>query len=202
MHKSVVVFDFDGVIVDSIKTVYSIYHQADTKFSMTDFSNRFMGNQNKPNAPLARDAFFYKYSPLAPTQPLINGIADAIEQLSQKYTLTINSSGHTELIKLFLQNNNLEQYFSEVAGFDIITSKVEKLKIVFERYQITPDRCVMVTDTLGDLREATEAGVKTIAVTWGLHTIDTLKRGNPTRIAKQPSELPSHVDAIFQKTSF
>ena len=50
-----------------------------------------------------------------------------------------------------------------------ITSKVEKFKMVEEKYGVAAADMVFVTDTLGDLREADTAGVPTVAVTWGAH---------------------------------
>jgi phosphoglycolate phosphatase len=46
-----------------------------------------------------------------------------------------------------------------------------------------------VCDTAGDVREAREAGVKTVAVTWGWHPRSRLERALPDVIIDDPNKL-------------
>lgn len=183
--------------MDSKEAVVSVYHEADPTFTMTVYGNRFKDNVNKPSMPLTRDAFFAKYKSLAPNLPIINGMSEVIIELAKNYILAINSSGHAELINQFLEKHHIKQYFTDVLGFDTVTSKVEKLNTLIEKHGITTNQCVMITDTLGDLREAAEAKIKTIAVTWGLHDISILQEGNPNFLAYTPLELPELVANSF-----
>ncbi len=48
-------------------------------------------------------------------------------------------------------------------------SKVEKFRMMEEKYGVRKNDMLFITDTLGDIREADKAGVPTIAVTWGAH---------------------------------
>ncbi|MBU1557929.1 hypothetical protein KKC45_03125 [Patescibacteria group bacterium] len=57
---------------------------------------------------------------------------------------------------------------------------------------------MFITDTLGDIREASEMDIKSIGVTWGFHNRETLKRGNPFNIAEKPEDLSSAIDNYFQ----
>jgi phosphoglycolate phosphatase len=47
----------------------------------------------------------------------------------------------------------------------------------------------MIGDALSDVRAAKEAGVASIAVTWGHQSLETLLRGEPEYIVKSPNEL-------------
>ncbi|MGS0757506.1 HAD family hydrolase, partial [Roseateles sp. GG27B] len=48
---------------------------------------------------------------------------------------------------------------------------------------------VLVTDTVGDVAEATEAGVRSVGVTWGMHTEEQLISAGAERVALWPQEL-------------
>lgn len=70
--------------------------------------------------------------------------------------------------------------------------------MVFAKYGVNSSNCVFITDTLGDLREASHTGVKAIAVDWGFHSRETLLKGEPFAIIDKPEELESAVSNIFQ----
>jgi phosphoglycolate phosphatase len=46
-----------------------------------------------------------------------------------------------------------------------------------------------VCDTVGDVLEAREAGVRTVGVAWGWHGEERLRRASPDRIVHAPSDL-------------
>jgi phosphoglycolate phosphatase len=75
---------------------------------------------------------------------------------------------------------------------------VEKIKMVFNKYGVSANNCLFVTDTLGDLLEAEKTGVEGIGVTWGFHGAETLKRGNPVALVDTPDELVAEIDRYFK----
>ncbi len=56
----------------------------------------------------------------------------------------------------------------------------------------------MITDTLGDLKEANQTGIKTIAVTWGVHQREKLKAGSPTVIIEEPTDLVNTCNMLLK----
>ena len=56
---------------------------------------------------------------------------------------------------------------------------------------VTQEDCVMVGDTTFDLDLAHAVGVRTVAVTWGVHTREVLLERNPTMMAFDMEELLS-----------
>jgi phosphoglycolate phosphatase len=46
-----------------------------------------------------------------------------------------------------------------------------------------------VCDTAGDIREAREAGVKAVAVTWGWHPRERLERAKPDAFIEKSEDL-------------
>ncbi|MEK9154423.1 MAG: HAD hydrolase-like protein, partial [Patescibacteria group bacterium] len=85
----------------------------------------------------------------------------------------------------------------EVMGADVHTSKSKKIEMVFKKYGITARKCVFITDTLGDMREAKSVGVGAIGVSWGFHARETLLQGEPFRIVAQPAEISPAISAYF-----
>jgi phosphoglycolate phosphatase len=85
-----------------------------------------------------------------------------------------------------------------VLGYDFHTSKVVKINYLLDKYKISPENSVFITDTLGDVREANECNVKSIGVTWGLHKEDTLKMGNPEKIIENPIDLFDAIEEILK----
>ena len=47
----------------------------------------------------------------------------------------------------------------------------------------------MIGDALSDVRAAKEAGVTSIAVTWGHQSLETLLRGEPDHVVHTPNTL-------------
>ena len=77
---------------------------------------------------------------------------------------------------------------AEVAGAETARSKVEKIHALLARF---PGQEVYwyVGDTAGDIREAREAGVTPLGVAWGWHEPEMLIAAGAERIAASPAEL-------------
>ena len=84
-------------------------------------------------------------------------------------------------------------------GSDVHKIKLEKIRMIFEKHGINSDDCVFVTDTLGDLREAKNAGLNCLAVTYGFHSKGTLKKGNPAGFIKTPEDIPIEIENYWKK---
>jgi phosphoglycolate phosphatase len=124
----------------------------------------------------------------------VDGIAEAIEKLHKNHRLVVVSSTISSPIKEYLDKYNISQYFEKIYGADIDVNKSSKIRMVFADFDATPVNCLFITDTLGDMREATRAGIKSVGVSWGFHKLDTLRKGNPVAIANTPGELLSLID--------
>jgi len=171
----------------------------------SDYKRRFEGNINDWQEPTHTKEcrndidFFAEYAPRMEAEVnVIPGMPEIIKQFAQSYMLIIISSTITAPIQQFIKKHNLAMYFTEVMGNDIHASKAEKIKMVFSKYGTDSAKCLFITDTLGDIKEATGVGVAAIGVTWGFQDKKTLLKGNPLFIAEKPEELPSIVSNYFQ----
>lgn len=207
MFKNFVFFDFDGVMVDSFNIAYDINRRMFPELTSEEYRRRFegninaeMGRLNKNNSSNMAD-FFGAYSGRVLKKKMINGIADVLNYLAQKYSLIIVSSTTTPIIKDYLQKYGVGQCFAEVLGNDVDKSKVKKFKKAFKQFKLTEKDCVFVTDTLGDIKEANEVNIKTIGVTWGVHSKSTLTLGRPMALVDKPKDIIFEVEKLFKNST-
>ncbi len=203
IKKKFILFDFDGVIADSFAPAYETIKLIYTGLTEEDYRKGFEGNINDWNGPLYSECrkdidFFSEYIPrFKECATIMPDVPQAIAELANKYTLIVISSTTTGPIKDFMEKYKLSGHFTEIMGNDIHESKVEKIKMVFDKYKIGPAESIFITDTLGDIKEAEKMGVKSIGVSWGFQSKDTLLKGNPLCIVEKPENLALAVQEFF-----
>src|SRR3989344_190270 len=210
--RKFVLFDFDGVIADSYAVGFETAKKICIHFTEKDFHSVFEGNAwERHEALMARKHgpecnheldWFSIFTPAFEEHAkLFAGMREVIEKLSHTYVLIIVSSTLTSPIQGFLEKDHIGRYFSEVMGADVHTSKHEKIKMILEKYGTSAPECIFITDTLGDMREAEEAGMRAIGVSWGFHTKETLMKGQPFRIVETPQEISPAITDYFAHSS-
>lgn len=206
--RKFVLFDFDGVIVDSLWLAFGTAKQVHPHFTLEKWLPMFEGNiyANYDHSECteacrpSQEEYFSIYSSRVGELTAFSGMPEAVARLSTKYGLAIVSSSISMDVFTTLKRLGLDAHFADVLGKDVHTSKVEKINTLLSRYEANADDCVFVTDTLGDMLEAEEAGLGAIGVSWGFLAKEKLERGKPFRIVDTPQELPAAVDAYFART--
>jgi phosphoglycolate phosphatase len=206
MAENFVLFDFDGVIADSHALSYELSRHFSPELDEHSYRALYESNifESLKQLPSWRDTlpqeYQRKFDPRMKGEVrLVHGMDNVIKTLHENYTLAIISSTSMRGITEFLQTYDLTDYFSDVLGRDTHHSKVEKMAMVFKKYDVTASQCIYITDTLGDMREAQEHGMGTIGCSWGVHPHETLKKGIPFRIVDHPRELPDAVADYFAR---
>lgn len=196
----IVFFDFDGVIVDSFSMCYEISNMIRPSTS-DEYKSMYEGNIY--HALAQREGgrtdidFFDEYIPRLAKHIPIAGVARDIEELSKDHTLIIVSSTVSKIIEDFLIEHNLRGHFKEILGSDVERSKVKKVRNSLLSHGVEPKNALFVTDTLGDIKEAAECDVKSIAVTWGFHNAEKLKEGDPYMIVDSHDGIGDAVRRYF-----
>ncbi len=199
-------FDFDGVIADSLGTVLSVHQDLLPGLKPEKYLKALEGNINDwdwkkdldPDADFKDVNFFDHYIPRMKREVVIfKGMDRVVQSLSENYNLVIISSSLSEIIAEFLEKNKIRDCFLKIMGSDIDPSKVKKIKMVFREYNIGPDQCVFITDTLGDAREANQVQVGVIGVGWGFHSKEILAQETCFRMVDRPEEIRSAVSDYF-----
>lgn len=141
--------------------------------------------------------------------PLIPGMADVVRALAPQCTLAVVSTNDIGAIRRILVDAGLASCFSHVFSGDVEPRKSVSIRRFLKDHGYTGsrmcspayrgtgesrpapsgDEVVLVTDTVGDIAEANEAGVRAIGVTWGMHTEQQLLTAGAERVAMWPQEL-------------
>ncbi|MFA5954418.1 MAG: HAD-IA family hydrolase [Patescibacteria group bacterium] len=202
--KNLLIFDFDGVIVDTFSTSYSVAQQLDGVDSLEDFRAALDGNifdyyKKRPHIDvnLQREKWFKIYGPKVLELMPVAGMVDLLTDLARQHVLTIVSSSSSDTISLFLEKYKFRELFEDVLGSNDHHSKVHKMNHIMNKFSITSEGALMITDTLGDIREAKVAGVESIAVSWGYHERERLLKGNPAALVHTPQELEKAISHFF-----
>ena len=201
-RRELVMFDFDGVIVDSLDVFSTAFIDACTAAGVEGFAtaddllavmedNFYAGMRargvddarvaevlRRLGEALIRARHWLKPFPLVP---------QVLEDLADARTVVVVTSSPTEVVEGWLRTHEVHGV-AEVAGAETARSKVEKIHALLARF---PGQEVYwyVGDTAGDIREAREAGVTPLGVAWGWHEPEMLIAAGAERVAVSPAEL-------------
>jgi phosphoglycolate phosphatase len=200
--KKLFLFDFDGVVVDSLELYENAVNRCLKTLGKPPFNNRsefldvFDHNFYEGIARKGVDvsAFTEVSARLAPDLDYsivtpVTKMAPVLETLMKNHILFVISSNSTYAIQRILSGIGYDRYFENILGLEFMLSKVEKIRHVTELLKTERDRTFYIGDTTGDIREAKNAGVRTVAVTWGWHSRETLEKTNPDFLVDSPEEL-------------
>ncbi len=209
--RTFVLFDFDGVIADSFMPLFEAACAVHPHFTEANYRTIWDGNiydawkklELECTDACRRDEkeFFAEFEFRKHRTTIFNGMEAVLRELAERHTLSIISSGVSMDIMAHLEKQELGRYFSDIFGKDVHFSKIQKINMLLDRYDITARDCVFVTDTLGDMREAREAGIDSIGVSWGFQPRERLERGSPFCIVDTPSQLPQAVCDYFARVT-
>lgn len=195
-NKKLVVFDFDGVIVNTLPFCFILYKEHNPNLTWKEYQDFSRGNflDSVKNAidkksHIVPDNFYEKYQEKVDNMEVVDILSKTVVFLSQNYPVSIVSSTPSKIIKDFLIKKNLEGYFSDILGSDIHSDKTIKINSLLKKYNIFPENTVFIADSLGDILEGNKSGVNSIGVTWGIHDKKTLEKGNPIAIIDDPRDL-------------
>ena len=194
-----IIFDFDGVIVNSYETNYQSQKKRFPGITREDHKIFFEGNVHQireeriRNGELQEDKTVDLHSIMRDyflnKQEMKTDIIHTLEQLNKQYQLYIVTSFVEEYVNEFLDKHHITYLFTDVMGIETDKKKDKKFMMLFEKYNHTVDECIFVTDTLGDIKEANKVGMQTIALDSGFHEKYRLQKGNPYKIISKFTEL-------------
>lgn len=210
MGKPFILFDFDGVLVDTFSHNITVFNELLPAMTREEMLDLYDGNGIATAiAYLERmgvddiEGFIrriaLRFSELSGEVAMTEPARRVVESLSGNYEMMIVSTSREEGIEGCLQRSGMSGYFRKVYGQLAHRSKVEKIRMVFAEHGAAPDQCLFVTDTLGDILEAHEAGIKTLAVTWGFHGRERLAKGNPWAIVDSHKDINNKVENFFSR---
>ncbi|MBX9675184.1 MAG: HAD-IA family hydrolase [Methylotenera sp.] len=126
--------------------------------------------------------------------PLFDGAKETIIELNRRgYKLAVATGKGRRGLNLALQHCGLTNYFHATRTVDECFSKPhpQMLDELMDLLVATPERTLMIGDTSYDLQMAQNAGVASVAVSFGAQTQDKLVGYNPLKIFDQFNGLSS-----------
>lgn len=204
MNGNTIIFDFDGTIADSFDETIEIFYEITKRKVRLDDSEvarlrklSLLQVARELRVPIWKGLLLHRQARTRQWQyrdeirPFA-GIADALKNLHEAgdhlFILTTNGSRNVEY---FLQKYGLSQYFENVyAGIGLFRKK-HALRKFARQHHLKPEACFYVGDESQDIDAAKQAGMKTVAVSWGYNDISLLRTKQPDLVVAEPKEFVS-----------
>ncbi|MDO5690750.1 MAG: HAD family hydrolase [Tissierellia bacterium] len=215
--KKLWIFDLDGTVLDSLSTIGNHANEVLKEWGYEEIPlpeyRRFVGNGAKNLANLvcqtrgieeARRSEFhriycqrYDEEPVGATIPF-PGIPEFLQAVKDRGgVLAILSNKPDKAANLVMEAIYGKGFFDLVLGQrDDYPHKPNPagLYYLMERFGFTKEETIYFGDMDVDIETGRNAGVDTIAVTWGFRSREELKRWNPKRMVDQVEELYALLD--------
>jgi phosphoglycolate phosphatase len=195
-------FDFDGVLVDSLdvyeKTVTDCLIKIGQPLTRgrEEFLELFEDNfyQSLENKGVDLDVFmkaaedilanvdYSKMKPFSAMLPILN-------ELKNNHLLIVISSNDSPTIQEALRLYHFNGIFQEILGSDFMLSKKEKILYAAKKYNVALKNIYYIGDTTGDIKEGKQASVQTVGITWGWHSKEKMVAAQPDYLFDDPQEL-------------
>ncbi len=203
MGKPLYIFDFDGVIADSLSLCLQACEYAASQYGCQlrlerdcwefldevtfEAMARSLGFEDEMVEGFAGHVFAYNRRATPP--PVFAGMGEALSELSTCGELVVVSANHSGMIAGSLAAAGLADMVTQVIGGEIPGSKSVKLARLLSASSVAAEDSWMVGDGVSDIRAAHESGCRAAAVSWGWQSPGRLASMSPERIVTHPFEL-------------
>ncbi|MDQ3202892.1 MAG: HAD-IA family hydrolase [Pseudomonadota bacterium] len=212
MHPSdyrLLIFDWDGTLADSIGRIVESMHVASERSGFQlrdDFAVKGIIGLGLPEAirtlyPGIEDeqlivfrqhyADHYIASEAVPS-PLFEGVEESMEAFrADGYHLAVATGKARRGLDRVLKSHGWEAFFDITRAADETASKPHPLMLeqIVAHCGVRPEQALMVGDSSFDLQMARNAGMDSVAVSYGAQSIDALKLFEPRLAIDRFSEL-------------
>lgn len=202
------VFDFDGVLADSLSIYQKACSAAATELGWNGqlTENPFAILDAVTLGSLAKllgvDEYLFSrrinelMADHKEPPPLFPNIDSVIIELAKTHQLAILSNSDSRFIFQTLKHYQLDDAFSAIIGGDQPGEKAEKLASLGKKYPSSRDDFIMIGDSVSDIEAARACDCLEIAVTWGWQPLERLQECQPACIAHSPAELQNLITEI------
>jgi phosphoglycolate phosphatase len=202
MKYSVVLWDFDGTLVDTLDLALSILHELADRYGFRSISDpqairgmtlhQFL---REHHIPAWRVPFLYG-KVLAQMRGKLDqvrfhpGVKETVTGLADRgIRQAIVSSNNQDNIIACLTQHDMQDRFELVVGYSRLFGKHKAIRKTAHAMQVPVDQVIYVGDETRDIAAARKAGVDVAAVTWGLNSATLLRDHCPTYAIEVPQQL-------------
>jgi phosphoglycolate phosphatase len=197
VRYSLIVFDWDGTIIDSHSTIVACMQEASLELGLPvperERASHVIGlglhdamRIVAPGLPAARYPEFvaaYRRHFLAreDAMQLFRGMHELLAELSQSHVLAIATGKSRQGLERSLAANGIGDLFAASRCADETNPKPHPAMLLelMEALQVRADGVLMIGDTSHDMEMARAAGVDAVAVAYGAHPEEGLRACGP-----------------------
>lgn len=194
-----VIFDWDGTLFDSIDKICLSMLQAgelaNAPGRQTDDVKNIIGlsldkavsviwpelNKNECDVIIEHYKYLYRAADQTPSKAY-DGVMEVLEKLhSANIKMAVATGKSRRGLDRVMTATKTGHYFSSTRCADETLSKPHPLMLeqILTELSLSPDQAIMVGDTEYDLNMATNAGMKSVGVTYGAHSKARLEALQP-----------------------
>jgi phosphoglycolate phosphatase len=209
MPFSLIIFDYDGVLIDSLSDAISageeFCHSISHDPLPIEETIRSLENVTFPEiarsmglSPEQAERFaahvFERFQDIGPSMAFFPEIEWLLHRIASK-KIAIVSGNARHVISAKLSAHGLAEKITCIFGALEPGDKAAKIRNVCNHFGVDPGLSCMIGDSVGDIRYAKRADVQSIAVTWGWQRRDKLAKENPDFIVNSVHELSILLDS-------
>lgn len=216
-HFPLLVFDWDGTLVDSIERIvtslqFASKQAVDINLSETqardviglglmeaitmlhpELDTRQHTDKLKDIADAYRQHYLYDNDVPA---PLFGGVYELLNELREDgYTLAISTGKSRAGLEQSINEHQVADYFTTTrcAGENRSKPHPEMLHEIIDELNFSASQTLMIGDSEHDLKMANNANMQCIGVTHGVHDAKTLNRHNPLTCLTDITDLSAYL---------
>lgn len=217
--ESVLLFDLDGVLVDSRVAITACINHAlaehDLPCRSLESLQRFIGpplpaafvelTGDAPDSPLVASclaSYRNRYATAsARDTSVIPGVADVLQGLARHLRLAVATSKPLAFAEPLLQTLGLRHFFAAVAAPDVAAQSEDKAQTIAKALAALrgPDRAVMVGDRSFDILGARALSLPSIGVTWGIGDRRELEAAGADLVIDTPGQLADAATSLLNR---
>ncbi|MBF0657639.1 phosphoglycolate phosphatase [Psychrobacter sp. NG25] len=209
MDKQLLIFDFDGTLIDSVPDLADATNAMLTTLSKETYPietiRNWIGNGSRllveralvgkvevleneltvEEADHAEQIFFEAYKNLSGSKTVAYPDVDSgLKKLKDAgYTLALVTNKPIRFVPKILQSFGWQDLFSEVLGGDSLSTKKPDpapLLHVCEALNVSPEQAVMIGDSRNDILAGQNANMDTLGLSYGYNYGQDIRELNPT----------------------
>ncbi|WDU48303.1 HAD-IA family hydrolase [Taylorella equigenitalis] len=221
MKYSLVIFDWDGTLMDSTHNIVLAIQKTCADLNLpiptSNQASWVIGLSIKEAArkvvpditPAQAQDFAQRYSYHYLTQgsdiKLFTGIPELLQSLKERGVLTAVATGKSRIgLDRALKQFGLEHNFDTTRTADQTAGKPNPLMLeeILDELMVRPEQAIIIGDTSHDLLMARNAGIHSIGVAYGAHNRKELDDLRPNHVVDSVSELTRLLSIYTQKHSY
>ena len=200
-----VIFDLDGTLLDSKKTILRCLNTALVEFGRSPFEdeelhsmigmnlNQILARKGANQPIIAKRYTQIQLDTFMDDMTWYNGVPELLANLQESgYILGAATMRRGRIAREVLKGLGLSHYFEVIVGADDAPEPKPSgahILTTCESLKVKPDNAIMVGDSKYDILSAKEAGCLAIGVSWGMGSIKEMEDAGADHIIHEMSAL-------------